>query len=255
MTEVLTQTHYTKARVVEDPPEAMIRRWLNAGVSDFKDHMNTSLGYGLALFVIGWFVLLLLFRTHLSWMVLPALAGGLLIGPIATVGLYRVSRRGQGKGGGGIAAPGQIFLAGVILMVFMMAWVRAATLIFAVFYGLKPFSGFWETMTTMLSSWEGLAVILIGSLVGGLFAALGFAISVFSIPMLVDRDIDCFSAMGLSFNATTHNFQLMVRWAAVVTALVGVGVLTGLLGLVVIFPVLGFATWHAYCDLFQGDAS
>ena len=168
------------------------------------------------------------------------------------MGLYRISQQAQGQGGRGIAAPGQVFLAGTILMVFALTWVRAATIIFAVFFGLRPFAGFAETMATLLSSTAGIATIIVGTIVGGMFAALGFAVSVFSIPMLVDREVDCFSAMGLSFNATTYNFRLMILWAIVVSAAIGLSLLTGFLGLIVIFPVLGYATWHAYCDLFKG---
>ena len=69
--------------------------------------------------------------------------------------------------------------------------------------------------------------------------------------MLLDREIDAFSAMGLSFNAVTHNFQLTVLWGAVVTVLIVLSAMTGFLGLVFIYPLLGFATWHAYADLFQ----
>jgi uncharacterized membrane protein len=98
-------------------------------------------------------------------------------------------------------------------------------------------------------------MVIVGSITGGLFAALGFAVSVFSIPMLIDREIDCFSAMGLSFNATTHNFKLMTLWAAVICVAVLIGVVTGLAGLIVIFPLLGYASWHAYCDLFKGETA
>ncbi len=241
-----------KARIVDDPPMNVVSRWLSLAIKDFRNHIGVSLLYGVGLFACGWLILLALWQLDLGWMILPCLAGGMLVGPIATVGLYRISRRAQGKGGGGIASPGQILLAGTILMVFALTWVRAATLVFAVFFGLLPFAGFVETMTTLLSTSQGIATIFVGSIIGGLFAALGFAVSVFSIPMLVDRQVDCFSAMGLSFNATTYNFSLMLHWAALVSAAILIGLVTGLVALIVIFPILGYATWHAYCDLFKG---
>lgn len=141
------------------------------------------------------------------------------------------------------------------MMTLALLWIRAATLLFAVFFGLRPFAGFLESLFTLLETKEGIALVVVGSVVGGLFAALGFAISVFSFPMLLNRDIDGFSAMGLSFNATTQNFWLMVTWAVVVTVLVGLCVATGLLAAIPIFPILGYATWHAYCDLFEGPAN
>jgi len=244
-----------KARRVEEPIIPVIKRWLSLAISDLKLHPITAGYYGIALFAAGWVTLSLLWYFNLGWALLPILAGGMLVGPLATIGLYGLSRRGQDEGMTDVASPEQIILIGIILMVFALAWIRAATLIFAIFFGLLPFAGFVETMTTLLSTPQGIATLSVGSVFGGLFAALGFAISVFSIPMLVDRKIDCFSAMGLSFNATTHNFRLMISWAAVVCAGIAVGLLTGLLGLIVIFPLLGFATWHAYCDLFKGDTA
>lgn len=242
-----------KARRVEEPIIIVIRRWLQLAVADLRRHPVVAVTYGLALFIAGWITLSLLWYFDLGWALLPILAGGMLVGPLATIGLYGLSRRGHGEGVTDVASPDQIILIGIILMVFALAWIRAATLIFAIFFGLLPFAGFIETMLTLLSTPQGIATLTVGSVFGGLFAALGFAISVFSIPMLVDRKIDCFSAMGLSFNATTHNFRLMISWAAVVCVAVLIGLITGLFGLIVIFPLLGFATWHAYCDLFKGE--
>lgn len=242
-----------KARRIEEPVLKVIGRWLRLAASDFKRHPITAIYYGIALFAAGWVTLSLLWYFDLGWALLPILAGGMLVGPLATIGLYGLSRRGQDEGITDVGSPEQIILIGIILMLFALTWIRAATLIFAIFFGLLPFGGFAETMTTMLSSPQGIATLFVGSVFGGLFAALGFAVSMFSIPMLVDRKIDCFSAMGLSFNATTHNFRLMISWAAVVCVGIVVGLLTGLLGLIAIFPLLGFATWHAYCDLFMGD--
>ncbi len=232
---------------------AVVRYWLSAGWSDFRAHRSISLLYGFGLAVLGWAVVWALIVMNLSWMILPAVAGAMLLGPLFTVGLYRISRCRQGFGGGGIASPGQITLVSVVMMTLVLMWIRAATLLFAVFFGLRPFAGFLETLQTLFTTTEGVALFLVGSITGGLFAAFGFAISVFSFPMLVNREIDGFSAMGLSFNAATQNFRLMVTWAAVVTALVGLCVLTGLIAAIPLFPVLGYATWHAYDDLFQDN--
>ncbi len=240
-----------KARIVADEPSQVIRGWLRKGMADFRANLSTSLFYGIGIVALGWCALMLLGASGLGWMILPSLAGAMLLGPLATVGLYRISRRAQGRGGSGVAAPGQIFLVSVVMMVLALLWIRSATILFAVFFGLRPFAGFAETLSTLFATPQGIALFLVGSAVGGLFAALGFAVSVFSFPMLVDRDIDGFSAMGLSFNATTQNFRLMVMWAICVTVLVGIGVLTGLLALILLFPILGYATWHAYSDLFQ----
>ena len=243
---------YRKARIVTEQPLQVVRSWLAAGLADFKAHLPVSLAYGFGFMVLGWVVVLGLQVSGLSWMILPATAGAMLLGPLVAVGLYRISRRAQGQGGSGVAAPGQITLVSIVMMTLALLWIRVATLLFAVFFGLRPFAGFLESLSTLLETAEGIALVLVGSLVGGLFAALGFAISVFSFPMLLNRDIDGFSAMGLSFNATTQNFWLMITWAVVVTILVALCVATGLLAAIPVFPILGYATWHAYCDLFEG---
>ncbi|NRB05094.1 MAG: DUF2189 domain-containing protein [Rhodobacteraceae bacterium] len=242
-----------KAQILRLPASSVVRGWLGAGWRDYCANPLRSLLFGTSLFALGWGAVLGLYQLNLGWMILPAAAGAMMLGPLATVDLYRHSRRRAGLGGGGIAAPRQIFLVGVVMMVLALMWVRAATLLFAVFFGLRPFAGFPETLTTLLNTPQGIALLVVGSLVGGLFAALGFAISAFSFPMLVHRDIGGFSAMALSFNATLRNFRLTVLWGGTVTALIGVSLLTGLVGLILAFPLLGYATWHSYADLFESD--
>lgn len=245
----MTDSVYSKARVLQEDPGQVVQRWLIAGWRDLRANPVFSLGYGLALVLAGWGAIWLLAATGTGWMLLPLMAGGVLVGPLATVGLYGIAR-----GRVEIASKGQIALVGGILMIFALTWIRAATVLFAIVYGLRPFAGFAETLELLLHTREGWVLMVAGSLTGGLFAALGFAISAFSLPMLVDREIDGFSAMGLSFNATTHNFWLCLWWGGAITLLTAFGILTGLLGLAVVFPLLGYATWHAYADLFHGDA-
>ncbi|KIC15223.1 DUF2189 domain-containing protein [Leisingera sp. ANG-Vp] len=245
----MTAGVYSKARVIQDDPGQVVQRWLVAGWRDLRANLGFSLGYGAALVLAGWATIWFLNASGMAWMLLPLLAGGVLVGPVATVGLYAVAR-----GKREVASKGQIALVGAILMVFALTWIRAATVLFAIVYGLRPFAGFTETLQLLLSTQEGWVLMVAGSLTGGLFAALGFAVSAFSLPMLVDRKIDGFSAMGLSFNAATHNFWLCVWWGAAITFLTALGILTGLLGLAIVFPLLGYATWHAYADLFHGDA-
>ena len=92
----------------------------------------------------------------------------------------------------------------------------------------------------------GWAMLVVGSAVGGLFAAFSFAISVFSIPMLLDERVDAFTAMGTSMALVWNNLPVMLTWGAIVLGLFLLSLATGLLGLIVVFPVLGHATWHAY---------
>ena len=107
-------------------------------------------------------------------------------------------------------------------------------------------------MTNVLTTPRGWALIATGTLVGGLFAAFAFAISVFSIPMLVSRKIDALTAMGLSFVMTVQNLRPMLAWGVVVAFGIGLSAVTGLVGLIVLFPVLGHGTWHA-CQAIAED--
>lgn len=243
----------TKARLISRPGFATVRGWLIAAWNDLCAVPVPSLLYGAALVAVGWGVTTLLVLLNMGWMILPSAAGAVLFGPAVTVSLYRFSRRRAGLGGGGIAAPGQIFLVGVVMMVLSLMWLRSATLLFAVFFGLHPFPGLLDSVSTLLSTPRGLALVSVGSLVGGLFAAFGFAISAFSFPMLVHRDIDGFSAMALSFDAVLRNFRLALIWGGTITCLIGLSLVTGLLGLILVFPLLGYATWHAYADLFESN--
>ena len=93
---------------------------------------------------------------------------------------------------------------------------------------------------------DGWAMLLVGTVVGGLFAAFSFAISVFAVPMLLDERIDAFTAMGTSISLVWNNLPVMLVWGAIVLVLFVLCVATGLVGLIVVFPLLGHATWHSY---------
>ena len=92
----------------------------------------------------------------------------------------------------------------------------------------------------------GLSLIVVGTLVGGLFAAFSLAISAFSVPMMLSERVDAFTAMGTSMALVWNNLPVMLTWGALVLGLTLLGIVTGLVGLIVVFPVLGHGTWHAY---------
>ena len=89
-------------------------------------------------------------------------------------------------------------------------------------------------------------MLILGTVIGGLFAAFAFAISVFAVPMLLDRRVDALTAMGTSMKLVWNNIAPMVAWGAMVLLLFVACVATGLVGMIIIFPLLGHATWHAY---------
>ena len=123
---------------------------------------------------------------------------------------------------------------------------RAAVIIYALFFGLKPFPGLDSVAAMLFTTPLGLAMLAVGTTVGGLFAAFSFAVSTFAVPMLLDERTDAFTAMGTSVSLVWNNLPVMLAWGAIVLALFVLGVATGLLGLILVFPLLGHATWHSY---------
>lgn len=235
------------------PPDAAVD-WLRAGWRDLWVNPLPSLLYGLAMFVLSLAVVAGLFYVELDHFLFPALAGFMVIGPVFANGLYVKSRRlERGK-------PTRfwqmIFLKprsrfqglflGVILLMLFMLWIRAAVLIYALFFGVRPFPGTGELLPMLLFTPTGWAILLVGSAVGALFAAFAFAVSAFSVPMLLEEETDALSAMGISMALVWNNLTVMLYWGAIVVALFLVSVLTGFLGIIVVFPLLGHATWHAY---------
>ena len=98
----------------------------------------------------------------------------------------------------------------------------------------------------LLTTPEGWGMLVVGTAAGGLFAAFSFAISTFAIPMLLAERTDAFTAMGTSISLVWNNLAVMIAWGAIVSALFLVSLATGLIGLVIVFPLLGHATWHSY---------
>ena len=229
-------------------------RWLSAGWRDLATHPTSSLAYGLGVFVLSVAFVWTLVAFGRDYILFPALASFMIVAPFLAIGLYEKSRSiEEGKditlGGMLLVRPragGQVFFTGVLLCLLMLLWMRAAVLLYALFFGVTPFPGLDHIVGMLFGTPYGWTMVLIGTAVGGLFAAFAFAISVFSVPMLLDRRIDALTAMGTSMKLVWNNIGPMVVWGAMVLALFAICVATGLLGMIVIFPLLGHATWHAY---------
>ena len=143
----------------------------------------------------------------------------------------------------------QALFLGVLLLGVFLLWMRAAVILYALFFGLKPFPGTDEIAPMLFLTPTGWALLLVGSAVGALFAAFAFAISVFSVPMLLEEVTDALTAMGISMAMVWSNLGVMLCWGAIVLGLFVLSALTGFVGLIFVFPVLGHATWHAYRTL------
>ena len=228
--------------------------WLRAGARDLKTQPGSSLLYGLFVFMTSLAVVLGMRLIGWDQVLFPALAGFMVVGPIIAVGLYEKSRRIAAREPVTLTkmifvkatSGGQIIFTGAMLMLLMLLWMRAAVIIYALFFGLRPYPGLNEIVHILLNTPSGWAMLVVGGSVGALFASFAFAISIFSVPMLLDEDIDAFTAMGTSMALAWNNLPAMICWGLIVVALFGLCLTTGLLGLIVIFPLLGHASWHAY---------
>jgi len=228
--------------------------WLMRGFGDFFAYPLLSLGYGILVFLISVACVWTMIVLRWDYFIFPALAGFMIVGPILGVGLYEVSRaREQGREPTIRSAirfrPGtlaQLFFAGLLLCLLLMLWMRAAVLIYALFFGYRAFPGLEHMPQLLFGTQLGWGMILTGGVVGGLFAAFAFATSAFSIPMLINEPTDVLTAAGTSISLVWNNLPVMIAWGAIVLVLFVLSVLTGFLGLIVVFPVLGYGTWHAY---------
>jgi uncharacterized membrane protein len=235
--------------------------WLGAAWRDLLAAPGTSLLYGLVPAIIGWLAMALLVWRDLPYLVLPLGAGFFFVGPFIAVGLYEVSRRREA----GLAVdiestvgawrrnPDQIALMGVLFLLFHLAWMRVAQLLFALFsWGSMPS---WDRFADLVwYSSKSLPFLATGVICGALLAGLAFLIGAFSIPYLLDRrGSNVFEAIATSAAAVRLNLQPMLLWAALIVFLVGLGMIAGMLGLVVTLPLCGYATWHAYRDIVRFD--
>ena len=228
--------------------------WLRAGWSDCWTNPVSSLLYGLGVFVVSALIVWGLFRFQYEYVLFPALAGFVVIGPLIANGLYEKSRRFEQ--GERIGFSGMIFIKpksgyqslfmGVMMLGLFILWLRAAVLIYALFFGIVAFPGTDELLSMLFFTSTGWALLLTGSAVGALFAAFAFAISVFAVPMLLEEKTDALSAMGISMAMVWNNLPVLLIWGSIVVTLFLFSVATAFIGLIFVFPILGHGTWHAY---------
>lgn len=229
-------------------------RWLVAGWKDFTIGPISSLSYGFLVFLVSVGTVASLFAFGWDYILFPAFAGFMVVGPVLAVGLYEKSRRIAAGEPISLSSMifvkpksgGQLLFAGVMLCLLMLLWMRAAVIIYALFFGLRPFPGLDHIAPMLFTTPTGWAMLIVGSLIGGLFAAFSFAISAFAIPMLLNERVDALTAMGTSMALVWYNLPVMLLWATIVLALFLASLATGLLAMIVVFPVLGHGSWHAY---------
>lgn len=229
-------------------------RWMSAGWRDMWAMPGISLFYGVLFATISLLLALSLFLVELSSIVLPLAAGFMLVGPLFAVGLYEASRRLESGEALNLkdvllvktASPAQLAFLGALLMLALLAWMRIASLLFALFFGLEGFPPLPDFLPTLVFSPYGLGLLVVGTGVGAVIAFAVFAVSALSVPMLMHRDVDAISAVLASVRVVRENPGPMLLWAWIIAVVMAVGMATFFVGMVLAFPLVGHATWHAY---------
>lgn len=225
---------------------------LGEGWQDFRAVPRYGLFFGGVYAFVGIALFLTLSVADRPAWILPLAVAFPLVGPFVAVGLYEVSRRratgerldwAEVLGAVWRKKDSQIPTMAFVVLAGFLVWMWAAAMLVIVFLGRL---GAYDDLDAILRSENGIALAVVGTVVGAVIAFLLFAVTVVSLPMLVDRDIDFVTAMVTSFKAVKANLQPMRHWAWIVGGALFVAMVPFFLGLVVVLPVLGHATWHLY---------
>ncbi|MGF3027488.1 DUF2189 domain-containing protein [Methylobacterium aquaticum] len=228
---------------------------LSRGVDDFLAMPTHVLFVVLIYPLAGVIIAAATFEQDLIPILFPLAAGFALIGPFAALGLYEMSRRREwglpatlaeayaplhGRSARAVMAVG-----GVLALIFL-AWMGAATGLYWSLYGGVTEPSLTVFLGDVLTTPRGWALILAGNLVGAAFSLLALAVSAVSIPLIIDKDVEAGTAIETSLALMRENSGTMLAWGAIVAGLLVLGMVSLFVGLAVVLPVLGHATWHLY---------
>ena len=253
-----------------DPTRTVVRKLslsdLSAALRLGWDDFQAMPSHAILLCVIYPVLGLVLFRLVLGYSVLPLLfplaAGFTLIGPFAAVGLYELSRRRElGEEAAAwhaiyvLRSPsfGAMLELGILLFVLFGVWIATADAIYISIFGNTPAASIPDFAKRILTTPEGWLLIIVGCGVGFLFAVTALCTSVVAFPLLLDRHSTAIDAVRTSLRVTMENPLLIAVWGLIVAALLVIGSLPFFVGLAVVLPVLGHATWHLYRRAVETD--
>ena len=231
---------------------------LREGWNDFMSMRGDLIFVGLLYPLIGVVTAAVALGSNFLQLFFPIAAGISLLGPIVAVGFYELARREEA----GLhsnwshffdvvkrpSADGLAAVAALLVLIFAL-WMAAAQGLYAALWGMTgmtPMDSIGAFFTRLFTTPEGWALIIIGNLIGACFAVLVLAISVVSLPMLIDCDVEARTAVDTSVRAFRANKGLMIRWGITVGVLLVLGSIPLFIGLAVVLPWLGYATWHLY---------
>jgi uncharacterized membrane protein len=252
------ETPYSAPVAVRRIEVVDLRDVLARGLADFGAYRTDIIFLCIIYPIAGLVLARLAFGYDMLPLLFPLASGFALIGPIAAIGLYEMSRRREqgvdiswADAFGVVRAPafGAIVVLGLLLLVIFLLWLAAAYGIYMATLGPEPPAAVGSFFREVFTTGAGWALIVVGVGVGFLFAVLVLTISVVSFPMLLDRDVGLYAAVATSVHAVVENPVPMAVWGLIVAGSLVIGSIPALLGLVIVMPVLGHATWHLYRKL------
>jgi uncharacterized membrane protein len=231
-----------------------LRASLAAGWRDFRRAPILGAVFAAVYVLGGWLILWAMTTKGQVWWTLPASAGFPILGPFVACGFYEISRRLEA--GEPLVArevfgvifrqkDRQIPAMAAVIVVYFLFWNFLSHMIFALFLGNATMTNVSSSLAVFTSP-EGLAMLAFGTVVGAVFATLLFSLTVVSLPMLLDREVDFVTAMLTSFALVRENPGVMLGWGLLIATCLFVAMLPGFLGLFLVLPLFGHASWHLY---------
>ena len=237
---------------------------LSRGADDFLAMPTHAIFLCIVYPLIGLVAARLAFGYSMLPLLYPLAAGFALVGPLAGLGLYELSRRREQGLDTSVAhafdvlrssSIGAIIALGVLLIIIFALWMATANALYINYFGYKPAISATAFIHDVLTTQAGWYLIVIGNAIGFIFAAVALTLSVVTFPMLLDRDVGAAGALLTSIRAVAKNPLIMAAWGVIVAAMLLIGSLPFFIGLTVVLPILGHATWHLYRKLVVADGS
>lgn len=250
----MSTTHPPATPEINELDRSDLRASLALGWRDFRRAPLYGLAFAAVYVLGGWLITWAMTSSGQIWWTLPASAGFPILGPFIACGFYEISRRLEA--GEPLTAAGvfgvilrqkdrQIPAIAAVIVVYFLFWNFLSHMIFALFLGNVTMTNVSSSLAVFLTP-EGLTMLAFGTAVGAAFATLLFCLTVVSLPMLLDREVDFVTAMLTSFALVQANPRIMLGWGALIAVSLFAGMLPGFLGLFVVLPLFGHASWHLY---------